>query len=255
MLRRLSGLMTGTDGAASRSGWQDLLAWPEAVDRDGNLRQRARARQVRSHADADARAAEARLRDVERPAPAVPTGAVWARRPSFWHHPVAEPVHIGPPNGRAIADDLTLFHDCPKAEMILRQSLARDTAPAPFALTLDTLHFEGSFLSLVTALPDTEAASLGSRDVLRIDLALTASAVTRLYGRLNLKQGPNTAQMVAELSAPEAGRSQAAFDLAYGGLRNQPVEHAWIDLIVERPAMLRLTLQDMILSRSSRAEL
>jgi hypothetical protein len=70
-----------------------------------------------------------------------------------------------------------------------------------------------------------------------------------------MEQGPNTAQMLAEISEPEDGRCHVAFDLAYGGLRAQPVDHAWIDLIVERPAMLRLTLHDLLLSRHPRAEM
>lgn len=255
MLRRLNAWMSGGGERAAPPEWQDVMAPPAGCDRSVEVQQRDAARRARARADAEAREAEARLLQTQRPRPDLPTGAVWAQRPTAWHQATEDPIRIGPANGTRITPDLTLFHDCPKAEMILRQSLAPASAPAPFALILDTLHFEGSFLSLVTGLPDSEAAALSDRDVLRIELRLEASAPTKLYGRLNMEQGPNTAQMLSEFSAPESGTCHAAFDLAYGDLRAQPVDHAWIDLIVERPAMLRLTLHDVLLSRYPRAEM
>lgn len=255
VLRRLSELMTGTGWRGAYPEWQNVMVRAGGGDPAQEIQQRDAARRNRARADLAARAAEARLRAQNRPPPLLPDGAVWVQRPAAWHQAAEEPIRIGPQNGARITPELTLFHDCPRAEMVLRQALAPGSAPAPFFLILDTLHFEGSFLSLVTSLPETEAAALSNRDILRVELTMTRSAPSKLYGRLNMEQGPNTAQMLAEFSEPADGSSHVAFDLAYGGLRDQPVDRAWIDLIVERPAMMRLTLQDMLLSRYPRAEL
>lgn len=247
--------MTGTGWRGAQPEWQNVMVRAGGSDPAQEIQQRDAARRSRARADLAARAAEARLRAQNRPPPILPDGAVWVQRPTAWHQAAEDPVRIGPENGAQLTPDLTLFHDCPRAEMILRQAMAPGTAPAPFALILDTLHFEGSFLSLVTSLPETEAAALNDRNILRVELSMTSSAPTKLYGRLNMEQGPNTAQMLSEFSEPAEGSSHVAFDLAYSGLRDQPVDRAWIDLIVERPAMMRLTLHDVLMSRHPRAEL
>lgn len=255
MLRRLSDLIAGTGRGATAGQWPDALHQATPAEVEATRARHDAARQARATADQTARAAQIQLRAAEFPPPTLPAGAVWAQRPAVWHQAAEDPVRISPPSGTEIVPDLTLFHDCPRAEMILRQSLSDPGAPAPFSLSLDTLRFEGSFLSLVIALPEDGATALSAREVLQLDLHATLSGQTRLYGRLNLQQGPNTVQMLAEFPTPDAGATRVEFDLAYGELRDLPVDRAWVDLIVERPTMMRLTLHDLILSRRLRAEI
>ncbi|WP_424971963.1 DUF6478 family protein [Dinoroseobacter sp. S76] len=246
MLRRLSDLITGQ---------KEALAEGSPADAAALRTRRDAARAARADADRAARQAEAGLRTLQAAPAAVPAGALWAYRPLSWCDAALPAAHVGPENGTKISPDLALFHDCPLAEITLRQTLALPAAPARFALSLDTLRFRGSFLSLVLSLPEDQVTGIGLRDVLRLTLNLTMSAETRLYGRLNLQQGPNTAQMLAEFPPTEGSTTEVAFDLAYGHLRDMPLERIWIDLMVEEPAMRRLTFCDLILSRHARAEL
>lgn len=255
MLRRLSDLIVGTGRDGTAVQWQDALRATAPAGEEATRARRDAARQARATADQAARIAQVQLRAAEFPPPALPAGAVWAQRPGVWHQAAEHPVRVTPPSGTEIVPDLTLFHDCPRAEMILRQSISPRGAPAPFTLSLDTLRFEGSFLSLAIALPEAGATALSAREIVQLDLHATLHGTTRLYGRLNLQQGPNTVQMLAEFPTPETGTTRVEFDLAYGDLRDLPVDRAWIDLIVERPTMMRLTLQDLILSRRLRAEI
>ena len=69
----------------------------------------------------------------------------WAWRPLPWAAALRPPVIAGVTGGTALAEGVTLFHDCPLAEITLRQSRRRDPdAPAPFALSLDALGFDGT---------------------------------------------------------------------------------------------------------------
>ncbi|WP_424967064.1 DUF6478 family protein [Dinoroseobacter sp. S375] len=248
MLRRLSDLITGQ---------KDPLAGdaPSGETAEELRARRDAARLSRGMADRDARDADAALRALAGTPATGPAGALDAYRPLCWTRATLPAAHVGPETGTEVSPDLTLFHDCPLAEITLRQTLAPVAAPARFALSLDTLRFQGSFLSLVLTLPEAQTSAIGLRDVLRLTLAVEMSAQTRLYGRLNLQQGPNTAQMLAEVPPGEDGATEIAFDLAYGDLRDLPVERVWIDLMVEDPAMRRVTLHDLILSRHPRAEL
>lgn len=246
MLRRLSDLITGQ---------KDALTVGHSENADALRDRRDAAHAARADADRAARQAEAGLRSLQAaPAPA-PAGALWAYRPLSWTHATLPAAHVGPANGTEISPDLALFHDCPLAEITLRQTLSMRMAPARFALSLDTLRFRGSFLSLVLSLPGDQVAGIGLRDVLRLTVDVEMSATTRLYGRLNVQQGPNAAQMLAEFPPTEGNPTEVAFDLAYGDLRDLPVERIWIDLMVEEPAMRRLSFRDLILSRHTRAEL
>mgnify|MGYP006289767839 CR=1 FL=1 len=55
---------------------------------------------------------------------------------------------------------------------------------------------------------------------------------------------------------PEVNVPQTVeFDLAYSRLNERRVERLWLDLIFERPAMNRIVLQDLAMSRRPRADL
>ncbi|MEL7081724.1 MAG: DUF6478 family protein, partial [Pseudomonadota bacterium] len=73
------------------------------------------------------------------------------------------------------------------------------------------------------------------------------------FARLNVRHGPNTEQIVQEL-AVTGGELSAEFDLAYSKLNESRVENAWIDLIFEGPEMNQITVRDLAVWRSPRAE-
>lgn len=216
---------------------------------------RARLDRVLHHADH--RLAHPRIGATDVPRP---MAADWAWRPAAFCGPLSPPGRAAMANGDALGDELALFHDCPLRELTIRQhrmTAAHDLAP--FGLALDVLGFEGSFLSLVLRLPPGLLEGLSRAHVLTLNLTLEIENPLKMLARLNIRHGPNTEQMVRELAPDQGGQNQgcqiAEYDLAYTKLNERRVESAWIDLILDRPAMNRLMLRDLTLSRQPRAEL
>jgi hypothetical protein len=89
---------------------------------------------------------------------------------------------------------------------------------------------------------------------MRMDALLDADRPLRAYARLNVKHGPNVAQLVRELPSM-TGEVVVEFDLAYAKLDETRIERAWLDLIFNDAAMTGISLRDLVVSRRPRAEL
>ncbi len=203
-------------------------------------------------ARAGARLAAARSGTGE---PALPPGADWNWRPPFWRGPLPRPGLAGIGNRTALGDGLTLFHDCRDSSVTIRQIPAATLeADAAFALDMDVLDFDGSFLSLALEIPPEGCTGLTRRHLVGLTLDLEAERALEIFARLNIRHGPNTEEQVRELPA-SSGRVTVEFDLAYMRLNERRIEGAWIDLIFDRPAMSRITLADVTLARYPRAEI
>lgn len=186
--------------------------------------------------------------------PRTPLGTDWAWRPDAWRAPLAVPGAIAESKRTQISDDLALYHDCPLGEIALRQLRNGEEADrAPFGLALDILGFKGGFLSLATNLPDAAVAGLKARHLIRLDAVIDVDRPLKAFARLNVKHGPNVAQIVCELPADGRGKL-AEFDLTYARIDETRVERAWLDVIVNDPGLTRIILRDMVLSRRPRAE-
>ncbi len=224
-------------------------------------RLRAEARAMRRQIDRVIHAADHRLGlpALGAALPRMPLGTDWAWRPDAWRGALPSPGAVAAVGRTAISDDLALFHDCPLGEVALRQIRNLDDADrAPFGLALDVFGFQGTFLSLAIRFPAEALAGLRARHVLRvaalIDTQEGGNRPLRAFARLNIKHGPNVAQLVQDI--PATGRDTLVeFDLAYAGLDETRIEHLWLDLIFNAPAMSRITLHDLIASRRPRAEL
>lgn len=218
---------------------------------------RAEARGLRRHLDRVLQVADARLAVPSFGAglPQMPLGTDWSWRPDAFRGPLVEPGAIASGPRTALGEAAALYHDCPLGEVVVRQ--IRNQAPedrAPFGLTLDVFGFRGSFLSLALNLPPAAIEGLRSRHLVRAELVLDCDRPVKAFARLNIKHGPNLAQPVSAL--PEAGRDKLAeFDLAYADLNDRRIERAWLDLIVDDPAMTRIVIRDLVVSRRPRAEL
>lgn len=186
--------------------------------------------------------------------PRAPLGTDWAWRADAWRGPLPAPGAIAEGKRTQISDDLALYHDCPLGEIALRQIRNSEEADrAPFGLAMDVFGFRGSFLSLATNLPDTAVQGLKTRHLVRLDAVIDSDRPLKVYARLNVKHGPNVAQLVQEL--PQEGRSKLVeFDLAYAKIDDTRIERAWLDLIFNDASMSRITLRDVVLSRHPRAE-
>jgi Family of unknown function (DUF6478) len=218
---------------------------------------RAEARGMRRQIDRFVQAADMRLGSsaFRASVPQMPLGTDWVWRPDAWRGPLAEPGVVAKGDRTPIGEDRALYHDCPLGEVVARQVRnAGEADGAPFGLSIDVFGFQGSFLSLAMNLPEAGVTGLKSRHLVKAELVLESDRPVRAFARLNIKHGPNLAQLVSDLSSD--GREKVAeFDLAYGDIHDNRVERAWLDLIFNNVAMTNITLRDVVLSRRPRAEL
>jgi hypothetical protein len=167
---------------------------------------------------------------------------------------LATPGISSAPSKSKLGDELTLFHDCARSELTLRQVRnTREADLAPYGLRVDVFAFDGSFLSVVLDLPHGAVDGLKKRHLLRMTTIVELEKPLEIFARLNIKHGPNTEQIVRELPLHE-DEIVVEFDLAYTGLNEKRIERAWVDLIFENPEMSQVTLRDLTFSRRPRAE-
>jgi hypothetical protein len=153
-----------------------------------------------------------------------------------------------------LGNEVTLFHDCELSELTLRQLRnLREADLAPYGLRMDVFRFDGSFLSLVVDLPADGVESLKRTHLIRMDIILELEKPVEIFARLNIKNGPNTEQIVRELDLSQ-NQATVEFDMAYSNLNERRVEAAWIDLIFEGPEMNQIVLRDLTFSRRPRAQ-
>ena len=150
-----------------------------------------------------------------------------------------------------IADDTTLFHDCPLSQITLRQHPAADDA---WPIALDVGAFDGTYLSLVIDLPQAAARGLERRHVIGLRTGIDTERSLEAFARLNIRHGPNTAQIVRALIRDERDHI-VEFDLAYSPLNERRIERLWLDLIFQSPGMSQIVIRDLTVWRRVRAEL
>ena len=183
-----------------------------------------------------------------------PMHSDWAWRPERWCGPVK-------PNGFAMVENKTpigreakVFHDCALNELSVRQlrnTKAEDIAA--YGVRMDVFRFDGSFLSLVVDLPPEGVEGLTRRHLVRLAIRVEAEKPLEIFGRINVRHGPNVEQLVREFEGSD-GDLSLDFDMAATRLNEARVERAWLDLIFENPEMNAITLRDVTLSRRPRAE-
>ena len=184
-----------------------------------------------------------------------PLGTDWAWRPDLWKGPIPIPGFSSVPGKAVVCDGTTLFHDCRRSELTVRQIRnSREADIAPFGFRMDVFRFDGSFLSLVVDLPDDAARGLQQKHLIRLDVIVETEKPLEIFARLNIKHGPNVEQIVRELPLHEAD-VMVEFDLAYSKMNEKRVEKLWVDLIFEGPQMNQIMLRDVTFCRRPRAEL
>jgi hypothetical protein len=219
--------------------------------------ERQRARRLKAHLDKLIHISESRLAlpMIGSTAFPKPFDADWDWRPQLWRGPLPVPGLSSVANKSMLGQEVTLFHDCDRSELTLRQIRNRREADlAPFGLRLDVFNFDGSFLSLVVDLPEEAVRGLKRRHLLRVDTIVEMEKPLEIFARLNIRHGPNTEQIVRELPLGTE-EVMVEFDLAYTKLNEKRIEKMWLDLIFEGPQMNQITLRDLTFSRRPRAEL
>ncbi|KIC45761.1 hypothetical protein RA28_08705 [Ruegeria sp. ANG-S4] len=223
-----------------------------------DLRQRRdEARQLRAHLDKMIQKADGRL---VRPLIgstrfSTPLGTDWSWRPDLWREPLSRAGMASVGRKAQLDSQVTSFHDCPLAEIALRQVRnRRDRDLAPFSLSVETLGFVGSFLSLSIELPPTAAQGLTRQHMLRLDCIVESERPLNVFTRLNIQHGPNTEEVLRELET-DSPVGSVDFDLAHLTLNERRIEKLWLDVILDKPAMNKVVLRDLTLCRHHRADL
>ena len=182
-------------------------------------------------------------------------GTEWVWRPDLWKGPISTPGVAAVATRAQICDGATIFHDCRRTELTVRQIRnTREEDIAPFGFRMDVFRFDGSFLSLVLDLPPEAAQGLKLRHLIRFDVIVEMEKPLEIFARLNIKHGPNVEQIVRELPLNEE-EVMVEFDLAYTKVNEKRIEKLWVDLIFEGPSMNQIILRDVTLCRRPRAEL
>ena len=231
------------------------LAWKS--DLVSLRRQRAQARLLKTHLDALVHTADERLG-----LPVIgsnnfpkPHNADWGWRPELWRGRLPYPGISSVQTKSRLGREVTLFHDCAQSELTLRQIRnVREEDIAPYALRLDVFTFDGSFLSVVVDMPQQSTDGLKKNHVIRMDAIFEMEKPLEIFARFNVKHGPNTEQIVREVSL-NTSQISVEFDLAYSDLNEKQVEKAWVDLIFEGPEMNQVVIRDLTFSRRPRAAL
>ena len=237
--------------------WTKLAKEASVADLRDLRKQRAQAREIKRHLDelifyADGRLALPAIGNQSFPKP---HDADWAWRPELWTGPLPSPGIASVESKAMLGREATMFHDCARSEITLRQIRnVREADLAAFGVRLDVFRFDGSYLSLALDLPPEAAEGLKRRHLIRLDAILEMEKPIEIFARLNIKHGPNVEQVVRELPLHEKD-VMVEFDLAYTKLNEKRVEKLWLDLIFEGPEMNQVTLRDLTFSRRPRAEL
>lgn len=181
--------------------------------------------------------------------------ADWTWRPDAWTAPASP--RGGAPAHRSdrIGNELAIFHDCPLQEIIWQQ--IRNTRPqviAPFGLQMEVFAFGGTFLSFALDLPGAALDRLSNRHIVSVEADIEMEEAIEIYARLNIKHGPNTEQVVRQITEVE-DTAAAEFDLGYTDLAGKKPDAVWLDMIFEGPSMNRITIFDLALTRRPRAAL
>ena len=237
--------------------WARVARMAHTVDLIGLRRQRMRARQLKAHLDHLIHVADERLSLPLEGSTSFPKphNADWAWRPELWRGPLPNPGMSAVKTRSKLGTEVTLFHDCAFSELTLRQLRnLREEDLAPYGLRMDVFRFDGSFLSLVVDLPSDGFGGLKRTHLIRMDIIIELETKIEVFARLNIKNGPNTEQIVRELNLTQE-QTFVEFDLAYSNLNERRVEGAWIDIIFEGPEMNQVVLRDLTFSRRPRAQI
>lgn len=239
----------------SAGRWAALAENASAIPRNELRDLHRTARHLRRKLDLFSASAEAALLPDGQSDILRPDQCDWVWRPDPWTEPRSPAGVVEVPSPHKLSDSVTLFHDCVRSEITLRQSRNTDpTVAAAFGLLLDVYRFDGSFLSLVLSLPDAATLGISRNHYFSLRARITRENPIEIYARLNVQHGPNTEQMVRQLDmTDDAGLAE--FDLAYSNINEKRVEKAWIDLIFDNPAMNQVQLNDLTLTRAPRADL
>lgn len=183
------------------------------------------------------------------------SGTDWSWRPKIWRAAYAQGGITPALPKDSMTNEIVIFHDCKSAEISLRQKRnMRLIDFSAYLLEIEAFHFDGSYLSIVVEVPPASCEGLRKKHIIRLAAVIERERPSKIRARLNVKHGPNTEQMLLTLP-DEDEETMVEFDLAYSALNEQRAERMWVDLMIESPAMNKITIRDFNLCRYLRAEI
>ncbi|MGB1234216.1 MAG: DUF6478 family protein [Planktomarina sp.] len=256
-MAKQAGFLEKLTNKRSLRQWEQRAADAPNADLDTLKKHRNLARRLKGHLDKVLIAAEDQLSLVRPDAEKFrkTKGTDWSWRPKIWRAPTDPKGAAGVESGQTLAAGTTIFHDCEVSDLTYRQvrNMRADDL-AHFGVRLDVFQFDGSFLSLVLDLPDECHNNLQMTHLFRMNAIIESERPLEIFARLNIKHGPNIEQIVRELPLYQDD-VWVEFDLGYSKINAKRVEKLWLDLIFEGPDMNQITMRDITLSRTRRAEL
>ncbi len=179
----------------------------------------------------------------------LPAKTKWAFCPDIWKTASEFEIEGTVLSGTELGAHVTLHHDGKDTAF----NICRPNGDK-HALQFTFSRFDGSFISLAFALPQSEIHKLERHDLLRIAINSTTPEPFEAFARLNLCHGPNTEQITRMI---EIGRGQsfAEFDIFYTAFEPLRVADIWIDLIINAPQNRMITITNAVILRRTRAAL
>jgi len=253
----MSGRLSGLIEKGTLRRWDRAVRTMESLDPADLKALRNRARSLGRRVDQVLHVTEGRLALPLAGQAAIrrPMHSDWAWRPELWSGPVKGAGIASVSSKTSIGREAKVFHDCMLSELSIRQLRnTRTEEVAPYGVRMDVFRFDGSFLSLVVDLPNEGIEGLTRRHLVRLDIHVETEKPLEIFGRLNVRHGPNVEQLVREFSG-SSGEFSVEFDLTATRMNEARVERTWLDLIFEGPEMNEIILRDVTLSRRPRAEI
>ncbi len=187
--------------------------------------------------------------------PQAPATSDWIWRPQIFRSRLERRGFAGVAGPWRFDDEVALFHDCPDAMLGARQVFnAPGSSQALFGLRIETFQFAGSYLSLSFALPQEAATSMSHRHLVVIGGKYDALRPGGLYARLNIRNGPNLAQLTQPMTRTGAIIA-ATFDLGQTPMNEKRIEKAWVDILFENASFNQYDLGDLTIHRRPRADI
>ena len=252
----MGGPLAGLIDKRTLRRWRKRASYADSLSAGELKSLRTRARSLSRHVDQVLHVAEGRLALPLAGQAAIrrPMHSDWAWRPELWSGPIKSSGHAMVTTKTQVGREAKIFHDCALSELSIRQ--VRNTRAediAAYGVRMDVFRFDGSFLSLVLDVPPEGVDGLSRSHLVRLEIRIETEKHLEVFGRINVRHGPNVEQLVREFSGSN-GEFMVEFDLSATRMNEARVERAWLDLIFEGPEMNQIILRDVTLSRRPRAE-
>lgn len=201
---------------------------------------------------ADQASAHSRFQTSDPKVPSPPPGLISARRPKAFTENDIDLGSVCPRPETFLSEDMILFHDCSEAAITIRQIPNRGPSRiSEYGLQLETFAFSGTFFTIKVLLPFE--TPIDENQILSFRAFVETNENISLHARLCIAKGAHTEEIIRDIPIGDP-LATAEFDLHFIQTRLDGSQEAWIDISFSNISWSKLTIRDMILMQSKRAE-